>query len=56
MRRAGQMDMAAIVRLLDWAFALSQFESRLVRALVENGRPIHHWVLEDEGMVKAYVC
>ena len=56
MRPATQNDLESIVRLLDLAFAPSQFESRLVRALVKNARLIHHWVLEGEDDLYAYVC
>jgi putative acetyltransferase len=48
-------DLDSILRLLDLAFAPSQAESRLVKALIENSRPIHHWVLENEGALSAYV-
>src|SRR5262245_22601771 len=56
MRPATQYDVESIVRLLDLAFAPSQAESRLVRALAENARPIHHWVLEGNDRLNAYVC
>ena len=56
MRRATQEDLELIVRLLDAAFAPSQAESKLVRALVEKTRPIHQWVLEGEGILTAYLC
>jgi putative acetyltransferase len=56
MRLARPDDLASIVRLLDLAFAPSRFESRLVRALIENRRSIHHWVIEHGQEVLAYVC
>src|SRR5262245_50406156 len=56
MRPANQNDLESIVKLLDLAFTPSQVESSLVRALVQNRRPIHHWVLESEGSLRAYVC
>ena len=56
MRRANQNDLHSILSLLDLAFAPSQVESKLVRSLVEHARPIHQWVLESEGILKAYIC
>jgi putative acetyltransferase len=56
MRPAKENDLECILRLLDLAFAPSQFESRLVRGLVQNARPLHHWVLDSEGSLNAYVC
>jgi putative acetyltransferase len=56
MRPAEQNDLDSIAELLDLAFAPSQFESRLVNALVQNTRPIHHWVLEGADGLNAYVC
>jgi putative acetyltransferase len=56
MRRATQRDVASIVSLLDQAFAPSMFESGLVKTLVTNRRTIHHWLLERDRQMLAYVC
>src|SRR5262245_28956171 len=56
MRCANSNDLERILKLLDVAFAASQAESCLVKALVQNARPIHHWILESEGTLTAYVC
>lgn len=49
-------DLESVAGILDAAFAPSRFESALVRALVEHGREIHHWVLNNDGRIVAYVC
>jgi putative acetyltransferase len=56
MRLVQPDDLESIVRLLDLAFAPSRFESRLVRALMENRRSLHHWVIEHGHELLAYVC
>jgi len=56
MRLSQSDDLESIVRLLDLAFAPSRFESRLLRALMEKRRSLHHWVIEHGQQVLAYVC
>src|SRR5262245_31951693 len=56
MRPAVPDDVGAIMKLLDIAFAPSLVESSLVQQLLTRGARIHHWVLESEGDVFAYVC
>lgn len=56
MRAAETSDLPAIRALLDQAFAPSGFESKLVAALVENGKAVHHWVTEIEGEIVAYIA
>ena len=56
MRVAQLDDLESIGRLLDLAFAPSRFESRLVRAMMENQRSIHHWIIEHGQEPLAYVC
>ena len=56
MRRAVSGDIGSIEKLLDQAFAPSRFESSLVKGLVLNGRNIHHWLLEQDRQLLAYVC
>lgn len=56
MRPATATDLKAIVRLLDVAFAPSQLESQLVESLQRNSRQIHQWIVEDEGVLVAYIC
>src|SRR5262245_4013212 len=55
-RAARSADLASIQHLLNDAFSPSKAEGDLVRGLLENGRTIHHWVLEIEGNLQAYVC
>ena len=56
MRTASPTDLPAIVRLLDQCFTPSRYASRLVSALVERERPLHHWVVEDAHGLLAYVA
>ena len=49
-------DIGNIGRLLDLAFAPSSFESTLVRGLIADAPALHHWVLEQDGELLAYVC
>jgi putative acetyltransferase len=56
MRCAQPADLESIRRLLDLAFAPSRFEWALVDALVRHERTIHHWVIEHDRQVLAYVC
>ena len=55
-RPATATDLAGIMKLLDLAFAPSQSESRLVRALLGNARPAYQWLIESEGDLLAYIC
>ena len=56
MRTPGREETDNILRLLDLAFAPSSFESILVRGLITDAPTIHHWVLEQDGELLAYVC
>jgi|GEM_PF-3676256 len=55
-RSATLEDIESITVLLDRAFAPSKYESKLVKSLVAGARPIFHWVLEDDGLMVAYIC
>src|SRR5262249_38640696 len=46
----------AVIKLLDLAFAPSQFESRLISALASNARPTYQWLIEAEGDLLAHIC
>src|SRR5262245_54875150 len=56
MRPAIPADLEEIVKLLDLAFAPSQFESRLILAMARNARPTYQWVIESEGALLAHIC
>ncbi len=56
MRPAKPSDLGLIIKLLDSAFAPGRFESELVQALLTNGRQIHHWLMERDRQMIAYVC
>ena len=56
MRAPERGDTDNILRLLDRAFAPSAFESTLVRGLIADAPAIHHWVLEQDGELLAYLC
>ncbi|MFI5381838.1 MAG: GNAT family N-acetyltransferase [Tepidisphaerales bacterium] len=56
METIGPGDFSETGELLDAAFAPSRYESALMTRLRSAGRPIHEWVLRDEGRIVAYIA